>query len=139
MRLIDADALRNKKKQAIITGHERYGCEVVEFIEIVNAPTIDAVPVVRCGECKRCDPENMHCDHPMGTALPIGRKPNDFCSYGERREDDAATVVHARWEINLDGYYPYCSNCKAEPKSGKMTPACPNCGAKMDLEADDNG
>lgn len=48
--------------------------------------TIDAVPVVRCRECKHCDPENYHCDHPMGTVAPLRRKPDDFCSYGERKE-----------------------------------------------------
>lgn len=41
---------------------------------------------VRCRECKHCDPENYHCDHPMGTAAPLRRKPDDFCSYGEREE-----------------------------------------------------
>ena len=41
---------------------------------------------VRCRECKHCDPENYHCDHPMGTAAPLRRKPDDFCSYGERKE-----------------------------------------------------
>lgn len=49
-------------------------------------PTIDAVEVVRCRECNHCDPENYHCDHPMGTAAPLRRKPDDFCSYGERKE-----------------------------------------------------
>lgn len=44
------------------------------------------VDVVRCRECKHCDPENGHCDHPMGTAAPLKRKPDDFCSYGERKE-----------------------------------------------------
>lgn len=48
--------------------------------------TIDTVPVVRCWECKHCDPENYHCDHPMGTVAPLSRKPDDFCSYGERKE-----------------------------------------------------
>ena len=48
--------------------------------------TIDTVPVVRCQECNHCDPENYHCDHPMGTAAPLRRKPDDFCSYGERKE-----------------------------------------------------
>ena len=47
---------------------------------------LDAVPVVRCRECKHCDPENYHCDHHMGTAAPLRRKPDDFCSYGERKE-----------------------------------------------------
>ena len=47
-----------------------------------SAKTID---VVRCRECKHCDPENHHCDHHMGTAAPLRRKPDDFCSYGERK------------------------------------------------------
>lgn len=44
------------------------------------------VDVVRCRECNHCDPENYHCDHPMSTAAPLRRKPNDFCSFGERKE-----------------------------------------------------
>ena len=48
--------------------------------------TIDAVEVVRCWDCNHCDPENHHCDHPMSTAAPLSRKPDDFCSYGERKE-----------------------------------------------------
>ena len=54
---------------------------------IEQAPTVDAVSVVRCRECNHCDPENYHCDHPMGTAAPLRRKPDDFCSYGERKDD----------------------------------------------------
>ena len=53
---------------------------------IADAPTVDAVPVVRCRECNHCDPENYLCDHPMVTAAPLRRKPDDFCSYGERKE-----------------------------------------------------
>lgn len=41
---------------------------------------------------------------------------------------------HAKWNINCDGYYPYCSSCKTEPPSRIMTKYCPNCGARMDLE-----
>ena len=37
----------------------------------------------------------------------------------------------AHWEINLDGYYPYCSECKTEPKNGFMSNFCPHCGADM--------
>ena len=54
---------------------------MAEYIERVAA-------VVRCRECKHCDPENYHCDHPMGTAAPLKRKPDDFCSYGERKDGD---------------------------------------------------
>lgn len=38
---------------------------------------------------------------------------------------------HGWWIINPDGCYPYCSECKGEPKHGEMTKYCPNCGAKM--------
>ena len=56
-------------------------------VEAIKAtPADDVAPVVRCMECKHCDPENYHCDHPMGTAAPLKRKPDDFCSYGERKE-----------------------------------------------------
>ena len=44
---------------------------------------------------------------------------------------DVAEVVPGRWLINSDGYYPYCSECKEEPKNGIMTHYCPNCGANM--------
>ena len=44
---------------------------------------------------------------------------------------DATPVMHGRWIICSDGYYPYCSECKKEPKNGEMTNYCPNCGADM--------
>ena len=61
------------------------GQPLVYWDDIEAAPTVDAVEVVRCRECKHCDPENHHCDHYMGTAAPLRREPDDFCSYGERR------------------------------------------------------
>ena len=44
---------------------------------------------------------------------------------------DVAEVIHAKWIINSDGYYPYCSNCKNEPENGIMSNYCPDCGARM--------
>lgn len=49
-------------------------------------PAADVAQVVRCKDCKHCDPENYHCDHPMGTSAPLRRKPDDFYSYGERKD-----------------------------------------------------
>ena len=46
---------------------------------------------------------------------------------------DVVEVKHAKWEINSDGYYPYCSHCKTEPKNGIMTKYCSECGAKMNV------
>lgn len=56
---------------------------------IPDGAIVDLEPVVRCMDCKHCDPENYHCDHPMGTAAPLKRKPDDFCSYGERKDSDS--------------------------------------------------
>ena len=42
--------------------------------------------------------------------------------------------VHGHWIICSDGYYPYCSVCKCEPKGREMTKFCGECGAKMDEE-----
>lgn len=39
---------------------------------------------------------------------------------------------NAHWEINPDGYYPYCSHCKEEPANRVISDYCPKCGAKMD-------
>ena len=41
-------------------------------------------------------------------------------------------IIHSKWEISSDGYYPYCKNCFKEPQGRVMTDYCPNCGAKMD-------
>ena len=88
MRLIDADRLSEAIYDNVPAPYEDASWAKENCLaEIEAAPTVDAVPVVRCRECKHCDPENHHCDHHMGTAAPLRRKPDDFCSYGERRED----------------------------------------------------
>lgn len=58
----------------------------------------------------------------------------DICIKKEPAKND--NTVHARWEINCDGYYPYCSNCKNEPQGREMTLFCPNCGAIMDGDSE---
>ena len=89
-RLIDREALLSFEKmdaELCATCGEHHTAEDV-IMMIKTAPTVDAVEVVRCRECKHCDPENYHCDHPMGTVAPLRREPDDFCSYGERKEGD---------------------------------------------------
>lgn len=51
-----------------------------------------------------------------------------------KNKNKESNVIHAKWEINSDGYYPYCSHCKNEPENGKMTKWCSECGARMDKE-----
>ena len=48
---------------------------------------------------------------------------------------DVQEVKRAKWIISSNGYYPYCSHCKTEPKNGVMTKYCPECGARMDGDA----
>lgn len=43
------------------------------------APTVDAVPVVRCEKCRKF----KTCECPMAATAGY----SDFCSYGERKED----------------------------------------------------
>lgn len=52
---------------------------------------------------------------------------------------DVAPVEHGRWNDNIDGITPYCSVCGRTHGCVRRTPAyCPNCGAKMDLEEQNN-
>lgn len=61
-------------------------CEVMEMV--TKAPTVDAIEVVRCGECKyygyvlTCGCSRIETSE-YGIAT---MKPDDFCSYGERKE-----------------------------------------------------
>ena len=47
---------------------------------------------------------------------------------------DSCNEPTAEWIISSDGYYPYCSNCKNEPKNGIKSKYCPECGASMRKE-----
>ena len=74
MRLIDADALENQ-----------FGVsdeDLLALDEIRHAHTVDAVPVVRCKDCKYRDgtpgQPNILCAQ---------MHEDDFCSYGERKEE----------------------------------------------------
>lgn len=92
MRLIDGDnalkafAVEYKKTKELIDSGETHLDNLAEgFTEAAHiiryiATTVDAVPVVRCKDCK----------HLFGTICAVcgllPRKPEDFCSYGERKD-----------------------------------------------------
>lgn len=106
MRLIDADAriddlieryckdcdkrkgIKNGKRQIIYEIGEApcRACEVDDVkAELEEAPTIDAVPVVRCKDCKHRDAENGFCE---GRGWPMQLVPYDgFCDKGERSKE----------------------------------------------------
>ena len=81
-RLIDADALI---KEANSDGAYGY----VDAKQIADAPTVDAAPVVRCKDCKHYEihkPKVLENCERNGYIIPM--KPDDFCSYGERKDGD---------------------------------------------------
>ena len=55
---------------------------------IKSAPTIDAVPVVRCGECdRRIKSADLTNTVLCGWLHKITMNKDDFCSYGAKMED----------------------------------------------------
>ena len=83
MRLIDADRfLRETRFQEGVYPQKTLRREIGE------QPTVDAVPVVRCKDCKYYDEEG-YCwfwDYETGMS-PNEVDADDFCSYGERISD----------------------------------------------------
>lgn len=70
-------------------------CDIEQLL--ADTPTVeDAVEVVRCKDCKHFNMRTMECendavstDHEGGASYSLNFYLDDFCSYGERREDDA--------------------------------------------------
>ena len=106
MRSIDADALVAELKWLQSQVSSTSAMEIAEYIDRINAqPTVDAVEVVRCRECRwsrgkdHREPTetpkrlicqcfmNHHIPAPWGARLAVD--PEHFCSYGERRNDNA--------------------------------------------------
>lgn len=88
-RLIDADMFRqeadNEDKNGVLTFHD-----VALWIE--EQPTVDAVPVIRCKDCKYAEyiaPYLYHlkCSE-LHWNLPRFSFGNSFCSMAERKDDD---------------------------------------------------
>ena len=86
-RLIDANALWAEFMELADTSIE-FDAEGVANA-IANAPTIDAVEVVRCKECKHYD----EIKHGYGWCCKCNdrheyAKDEEYCSFGERREGE---------------------------------------------------
>lgn len=80
-RLIDANALI---KEANAEGAYGY----VDAKQIADAPTVDAVPVVRCENCRKRHTWEcaMHYESEDGKEQYGWENDNDFCSWGERKD-----------------------------------------------------
>lgn len=88
MRLIDGDALWKRLNDEPWDNNADRD-EIA--LPIVNAaPTVDAVIVTRCKDCKYRT-EFGNCGHPRQHGILPTAYPYDFCSYGERKDPDNAT------------------------------------------------
>lgn len=106
MRPIDADALLEKtialarsfesNEDMLFYGKNKYIFKGVAYANhyISEAPTIDAVPVVRCKDCHWCkkhptsDKVNVCTNESWNTEYYTLVTDDDFCSFGERRSND---------------------------------------------------
>ena len=88
-RLIDADAMR---QDWLENGENEYVYDTNAVLDSIDVqPTVDAVPVVRCKDCKHWWKAVESCTHDEccdGRQVVVTAPPNHFCSYGERRSDD---------------------------------------------------
>ena len=90
MRLIDADAILKADEnsdKALVLGSGK-ALEIAYALlkkKVADAPTVDAVPVVRCKDCKHLVAVNVN-----GKGIPTCRisgmevAPAEFCSRGEK-------------------------------------------------------
>lgn len=104
-RVVDVDVLkslfRDRYDRAFMQMHSRAEREYWDGVcsgvnwglnTIIDAPTADAVPVVRCKDCMYCIMDvasnELWCDHCKGLSSVL--LDTDFCSYGERRTNGKA-------------------------------------------------
>ena len=106
MRLVDADNARE-----CFGGDGVTGAVMQRMFD--SLPTIDAVPVVRCRDCKwfnhytmECESDDVATDHEGGASFSINFGPDDFCSYGQRKEDNLDEAIEKylkiKEEANMD-------------------------------------
>lgn len=91
MRLIDGDKLPYIKAPIapLLVGDKVVWCNVVYKLHIDNAPTVDAVPVVRCLDCKHTKTDGMANPAIYCKKWDRWEMPSDFyCKYGERKGGD---------------------------------------------------
>ena len=99
MKLVDAD-----KARECFSGDGVTGAVMQRMFD--SLPTIDAVPVVRCRDCKwfnhytmECESDDVATDHEGGASFSINFGPDDFCSYGQRKEDNLDEAIEKYLKI----------------------------------------
>ena len=104
MRLCDLDEIKIRVERQYEDCHGYSGNKKAIYREAIlavrsilhSAKTIDAVPVVRCRECKYWKPSGSKAGNSFSDMEYIGgceftnycRRESDFCSYGEKEGAD---------------------------------------------------
>ena len=96
MRIIDADAMKRVYQEVLCNHVACIDCsfftddEYCKFETMLSeAPTVDAVPVIRCRECKHHHDCGTHFCDVLGMDCPDDSE--FFCSYGEKEVADNDT------------------------------------------------
>lgn len=93
-RLIDANAMRD---DWLYNGENEYVYDTNAVLDSIDSqPTVDAVEVIRCRDCKWYIPGDLFTDimfcHRLkkdnGKTAKYNYCADDFCSYGERKDGD---------------------------------------------------
>ena len=86
MSLINREALLSYADLWASCGDHYTAEDVIMMIK--TAPTVNAVPVVRCRECKHRGTDDciFHIKGEPADEELLLKLDNDFCSYGERKE-----------------------------------------------------
>ena len=100
MRMIDADRALEIVRDQGIAHPNAYHLTNYTTLILREAPTVDAVPVVRCRECVHWKPTGSKAGNSFSDMEYIGgceftnycRRESDFCSYGEKRRDKDGTT-----------------------------------------------
>ena len=92
MRPIDADRALEIVRDHGIAHPAAYHLTNYATLILREAPTVDAMPVVRCRDCKYYKPQkkSAHWENRANycnRVVTIKTQPDDFCSYGKRKED----------------------------------------------------
>jgi hypothetical protein len=89
-RLIDANEVI-KETESILNFRRQHNMPTAEYEALLgylkNRPTVDAVEVVRCKDCKHYGNYGRVWDCKKYGAMSLPEE-NDFCSYGERKDNE---------------------------------------------------
>lgn len=95
---IEREALMRQIKEVHCAECDSYhgvrcrACWVGDTLDYIDSePAADVAPVVRCKDCKHYDLGvclKIYSDGNVHSEAWQSRKPDDFCSYGDRKDDE---------------------------------------------------